>query len=232
MPPRSPRPARSILAWCAFGVGVVPTGCGQLVAPVLALMAWMEIRSSRGPMRGKALALAGVAASAAWCAAFVAIAERVVVEERAAVVQRDMHADACAGALRRVAEGWAAAQAMDAWALEQLRPDAVLGYLVEQGFVDAADLCCPALRAAADAEGAGAATVPASTVRFMAPLPADVVPPDRCIVLFEDESRHRRDRGKGRHVLFADGHVDWLLTVEFRDALAAQQIAAAGATRR
>ena len=226
-PERAERPRRSGLAWCAFLVGVIPTGCGQLVAPILALMAWLEIRQSNRPMRGGWLALSGVAVAAAWCGAFVWIAQLTLEEEQQAQVEQqvavDLHAEGCTTALQRVAEGWAEAQVLDPWALKSLREDQVLPYLVEQGLVLPEDLCCPAAAATGET---------APTLRFVAPLPADVCPTDRCIVLYEDRARHRRERGNGRHVLYADGHVDWLLSTEFRDALAGQQKAAADAARK
>lgn len=223
--PRPPR--RSLLAWCAFGLGVAPTGCGQLVAPILAFMAWVEIRSSGRAMRGRGLAAAGVLASAAWCGVFVWMAQQTVEEQRQIVVQRDAHAAGCTEALRRVAAGWTEARAADPWSLRRLPENQVLEWLVDQGFVAPEDLCCPAAAAAAGQDGDG---LPPVTVRFVRPVPAEVISPDRCIVLYEDDARHRKQRGRGRHVLFADGHVDWLLTTEFRDALADQQKAAAAAS--
>lgn len=226
-PERAERPRRSGLAWCAFLVGATPTGCGQLVAPILALMAWLEIRQSNRPMRGGWLAFSGVVAAVAWCGAFVWIAQLTLEEEHQVQVQQqvvvDLHAEDCAAALKRVAGGWSEAQLLDPWALKSLPPDEVLAYLVEQGFVLPEDLCCPAAAATGET---------ASTLRFVTPLSPDVCPTDRCIVLYEDRARHGRERGNGRHVLFADGHVDWLLSEEFRDALAGQQKAAADAARK
>jgi prepilin-type processing-associated H-X9-DG protein len=218
-------PRRSLLAWCAFGLGVAPTGCGQLVAPVLAFMAWVEIRSSGRTMRGRGLAAAGVLASAAWCGVFVWMAQQTVEQQQQAVVQRDQHADGCVAALQRVAAGWNEARAADPWSLGRMPEGQVLDWLVDQGYVAPEDLCCPA--AAARLRGDD---LPPVTVRFVRPVPPEVISPDRCIVLYEDDARHRKSRGRGRHVLFADGHVDWLLTVEFRDALADQQKAAAAAS--
>lgn len=228
---RPAAPRRSVLAVTAFLVGLAPTGCGQLVAPVLALMAWLEIRSSQRPLRGRGLALAAVVVSAAWLGAYGWLAQLTMQqhqqERREQRVVRDLHATECIARLRRIAEGLAVARASDRWTLDQLREDEVPAWLVDQGYVAPEDCCCPA--AAGDFSGDG---VPPITVRYLQPLPPHVLPPQRCIVLFEDRARHPKERGQGRHVLYADGHVDWLVAGEFGDAVESQQKAAAAASRK
>lgn len=216
-PSRPPRWSR--LAWITLALGVVPTLAGQLLAPLLGLVTWLEIRAAKGRQRGRGLVLLGVAASAAWIVAGVRLLGREWDQFEAARAVDAASDGPCRDRMARLAEAWAQAALADPAGLAAVDDAEVLPWLVAQGYAEAALLGCPL-------DGRGGR---AGSYRFLAPLPPRVCPPGQCVVLYEARPAHRRHGRRGRNVVFADHHAEFLLEEMFAQVMARQRAAAARA---
>jgi hypothetical protein len=216
--PTASRPRTwSRLAWITLALGVLPTVAGQLLAPLLAVAAWLEIRASHGRQRGRALVLAGVAASGAWCWAGGALLTREWAAFQADRAEAAASDGPCRERMLRLAEAWVQASLADPAGAGTVADADVLAWLVAQGYAEAALLHCPL-------DGAGAGPC---SYRFAAPLPAHLWPSAQCVVLYEARPAHRRNGRRGRNAVFADQHAEFLPEDLFAPLLTRQRAAAA-----
>src|SRR3990167_1103557 len=93
--------------------GFGTTLAGQLLAPLLGLAAWLEIRGAKGRQRGRVLVLGGVAAAVAW----IAVGARLLAVEwgrfEAASAVEAASDEPCRDRMARLAEAWAQAALAD-----------------------------------------------------------------------------------------------------------------------
>ncbi len=210
--PEAPRWSR--LAWFALGLAAVPTCVGQGLALVLAPMALVEIRVSRGREKGRLVALAALGAAAAWLVFFGSLAAGLVREWEREEAQAAEAEPRCAERLKRIGEALRQARLARAPG-DYAEPS--LPELVERGVLaDPADLRCPA-DTRADADRGNSSYRLADASRRRPGLGAQ-----RTVRAYEESARHRHGRQVGGNVLFLDGRVEWLTPRELDTALRQQ----------
>ena len=119
----------SRLAWITLVIGVVPTCAGQLLAPVLGLIALLEIRTSGGRQKGRLVVCAGMAAAVLWIGVG-AWALQSEIDQGHATQARIANSGAdCRTTMLRLAQAWVEASAADPDAVDGLDPGRVLPWL-------------------------------------------------------------------------------------------------------